>query len=134
MSEGFQLTESPHFKAVEFEDRVKVLVCGGRTFNARSFVFGTLDHYHEMLGITDLAHGGAKGADTLAGEWAKANGVRVHVFRADWDRFGKSAGYKRNVLMYETFKPDLVLAFPGGKGTAMMAEIASKGGTDVQRF
>ena len=41
-----------------------------------------------------------------------------------WDFYGKSAGYKRNVIM-GSLAPDLCIAFPGGVGTRMMVEICS---------
>lgn len=132
MKQGFQLTEAPSFKTVDCEDRVKVLVCGGRRFFGEERLAKELDTLHAMIGITDLAHGGASGADTLAGEWAKANGIRVHVFRADWERNGKLAGPMRNELMYKTFQPDLVVAFPGGNGTRHMCDVATLGGTNVR--
>ena len=63
-----------------------------------------------------LIHGGAPGADTLAGEWAKYCPSVVHVsaFKADWDTYGKSAGPRRNQEMVDA-KPDLVVGFPQGE-------------------
>ena len=49
-----------------------------------------------------------------------ANGVVVEEFKADWDKFGRAAGPIRNAQMLREGKPDLVVAFPGGRGTANM--------------
>lgn len=49
--------------------------------------------------ITTVISGGARGADRLGETWAKANGVLLKVYPADWDTHGKSAGYLRNALM-----------------------------------
>jgi hypothetical protein len=70
--------------------------------------------------ISTLYHGGAKGADTIARDWAAANGVRHVAVRANWDKFGKGAGMVRNREMLDLAKysasldddPLLVLAFP----------------------
>lgn len=59
------------------------------------------------------------------------NFIRVEEYPADWARFGKSAGYLRNKQMLEEGKPDLVVAFPGGRGTANMIAIAMKAGVKV---
>lgn len=81
----------------------------------------------EVLGsfdVTEIAHGCARGADTLAGEWAKANDVPVKEYPAEWSLYGRRAGIFRNNDMLDDFRPDVVVAFPGGKGTAHMVETA----------
>jgi hypothetical protein len=49
-----------------------------------------------------------------------------------WNKCGIGAGYFRNVQMLEEGKPDLVVAFLGGKGTAMMVKIARAAGVEVR--
>ncbi len=66
----------------------------------------------------------------LAGEWAQEQGIEVKARQADWKRFGRGAGPKRNRQMLEE-KPDLVVAFPGGRGTAGMIRVATKAGLQV---
>jgi len=108
----------------------RVLVCGGRDFNARDFAFACLDAHAASASV--VIHGGARGADTLAGEWAmKRQRVPVIVYHADWNAHGRSAGPIRNAKMLAEGKPDLVIAFPGGKGTAHMVSIARKAGVPV---
>lgn len=101
---------------------MRVLVCGGREFDDAQFLFDVLN---SIKGIQKIVHGGAYGADQLAGRWAVANNIPVEVFPADWRQYGKRAGYLRNVQMAES-KPDLVIAFRGGKGTEMMVKIAKE--------
>lgn len=101
---------------------MKVLVCGGRNFNDRELLYQTMN---DLSGISLVIEGGAKGADTLAGEWAHKKQIPYLVVPAEWNKYGKSAGYLRNAKML-TYKPDLVIAFPGGAGTAMMVRIAKK--------
>jgi hypothetical protein len=86
-----------------------------------------------------LIHGGATGADTLAGYAAETLDVSfgatwgVVKYRADWKKHGKAAGFKRNQQMLDEGKPDLVIAFPGGKGTADMVRRAEAAGVRVER-
>lgn len=109
----------------------RVLVCGGRDYANAEYMALLLDHAHMQNPITALIHGGAKGADTLAGEWADKNGVPTEVYLANWARDGKSAGPLRNLRMLMEGKPDLVVAFPGGKGTAHMRKVATAHGVHV---
>ena len=106
-----------------------VLVCGGRDFNDYDFLVNTLD----SLEITELIHGAARGADSLAEQYAKARSIPVQRFPADWSAYGKRAGYIRNSLMLREGKPDLVVAFQGGRGTAHMVRLARDAGLEVMR-
>lgn len=110
---------------------MKVIVCGGRNFDDRPLCKYTLDLIHAATPITCVIHGGASGADTLAGQWAADNGVPVKVYPADWKTHGRAAGPIRNALMLDTEKPDLVVALPGGRGTADMTRRAKAAGTNV---
>lgn len=110
---------------------MKVLVCGGRNFNDMEAVLNALDTLHRGDPITEIAHGGAKGADKLSGVWAHANRIPCRIYPANWGRDGNAAGPIRNVFMLKDFTPDLVVAFPGGKGTAHMVKIARKAGRKV---
>jgi hypothetical protein len=80
-----------------------------------------------------LVHGAASGADAMAGRWAGANGVSVTTFPADWNRYGRSAGPRRNQAMVDS-EPDLVVAFPGGRGTADMVRRAEAAGIRVLKI
>lgn len=99
---------------------VKILVTGGREYSNRPFVFAVLDHIHRTRGISLIIHGAARGADTIAGEWATSRGVEQMPFPvtpAEWRRLGPVAGPMRNHRMLLTGKPDGVIAFPDGSGT-----------------
>lgn len=106
---------------------MRVLVCGGRYYQNYYALGDVLD----TLEITSIIHGGAEGADTMAGEYAVHREIPVEVFEAEWSRYGKRAGYLRNALMLKEGKPDLVVATPGGTGTAMMVSLAEKAGIKV---
>ncbi len=110
---------------------MRVLVCGGRDYHRPAQVFSELNRIHSETPITELMQGGAKGADQLAREWAETKPeVRRFVCKADWAKHGKAAGPVRNARMLE-WKPDLVVAFPGGRGTANMVKQAADAGVRV---
>lgn len=111
-------------------DAERVLVCGGRTFADKELLFRTLD---ELLGGRNrvIIHGGARGADSLAGMWALTRANNVVVCRADWRRHGPSAGPIRNRVMMTNERPQAVIAFPGGPGTADMVRVARRAGVPV---
>jgi O-acetyl-ADP-ribose deacetylase (regulator of RNase III) len=96
-----------------------VCVCGGRDFNNRYEVWRFLDRLHAHRRITLLIHGDARGADRIAGAWAKWRRIPVKAVPADWNRFGKAAGPHRNAAMVK-MRPHCLIAFPGGTGTANM--------------
>lgn len=85
---------------------------------------------HFTWGILELVHGGASGADQLAGSIARAMGIPVRVFKANWDTYGKAAGHRRNEKQgryVAGFLPYArALGMPGGNGTANMAEWCKK--------
>jgi len=105
----------------------RALVCGGRDFDDYDFVSKVLDFYDPDTVI----HGGARGADSLAHQWAQNRCVTVESYPANWHRDGKAAGPIRNVRMLTEGKPDVVIAFPGGKGTEHMVKIAKAKGIQV---
>lgn len=112
---------------------LRVIVCGGRDYSHRNHVFGALDRLHRERGIACVIHGGAGGADSLAGEWAEGAGVPVQRFPADWKVSARAAGPLRNARMIAEGQPDGVVAFPGGKGTADMIAQAEAAGLKVWR-
>lgn len=103
---------------------MKVLICGGRDYADAVTMTRLLDKYHRQAKFTEVIHGGARGADTLAGQWAASRGIPVTVFPADWEKYGRIAGHIRNNQMLREGKPALVIAFPGNRGTANMIAIA----------
>jgi len=111
-----------------------ILVCGGRDYNDaetfRAFMDAILDSYGPF---EKLIHGGQDGADALAEAWASEHGIPTQPFPADWQQFGKSAGPRRNAEMLKLGQPDLVVAFPGNRGTEDMVAKATRAGVRVVR-
>jgi len=108
------------------------LICGGRNFTDWEMFRSAMGDLIRLRGCPDLiVHGAARGADTFADKWAEVMALDVHRYPADWKAHGKSAGPIRNQQMLDARKPSLVVAFPGGKGTADMIARARKAGIDV---
>lgn len=108
----------------------RVLVCGGRDFANWELFKRELNRILPDGPVTFIS-GMARGADTFAVKYAQYLGDEVLKFPADWEKYGRGAGHIRNQQMLDEGKPDLVIAFPGGRGTANMIERAKKAGVEV---
>jgi hypothetical protein len=108
---------------------MKVLVCGGRDYENEHKVFEVLDKINDTEGISLIIQGGARGADAWGKSYADECAIPCLEVPADWDVNGKAAGFIRNALMLTIIGlPDIVVAFPGGNGTAdMVAKAKAKG-------
>jgi len=82
-------------------------------------------------GASDDVTGPYFGADYWAHQWALARDVETIRQHARWKELGRKAGPIRNEEMIRLHKPDLVMAFPGNRGTANMADQAHRAGIDV---
>jgi hypothetical protein len=110
---------------------MRVLVCGGREYKDRRFLWSILDGIGPPA-VSEIISGMARGADAFAAEWARRFGFKLHEFHADWAAHGRAAGPIRNQRMIDEGKPDLVIAFPGGRGTADMVRRAKAAGIPVR--
>ena len=114
---------------------MRLLVCGGREYGDRENLHLYLD---ELIAIEQdlgnnyrlVIHGDARGADRLAHGWAVERGLQPVRVPALWEAHGNRAGAIRNANML-LLEPHLVVAFPGGAGTAHMVRIAKAKGIKV---
>jgi hypothetical protein len=106
---------------------MRVLICGGRDFTNMKAMNREMTKIRDWYGgISCVIQGGARGADYLGKLWAEREGIPVIEMQANWNRYGKRAGHLRNGWMIEHGKPDVVVAFPGGRGTEnMLAQAAA---------
>lgn len=130
---------------------MRILVCGDRDYPDQHHVWSTLD---SLTGVSEssplpdpatvIIQGCAgrvvrlpdgtkqvRGADLIAREWGITNWVEVLDYPADWTGLGGAAGPIRNAKMLAEGKPELVVAFPGGRGTADMVRKARAAGVRV---
>ena len=105
---------------------MKVLFCGGRDYSNIEYFKKVFEYIIKKYNITCIVHGGASGADYLAGYFARLHNIPVIIYYADWKKYNKAAGIIRNKEMLEKEKPDLVAAFPGGNGTKHMIKITKE--------
>lgn len=113
---------------------MKILVCGGRDYDDYDRLEDELNLLWRVHGDFTVISGMARGADSLAVRYAEDYDCPLEKFPADWDTHGRSAGYIRNQQMLDEGKPDLVVAFPGGRGTENMIKIARKAGVEVYKI
>jgi hypothetical protein len=110
----------------------RILVCGGRDFQDYELLQKSMAtarvHFAKKFCIIN---GFARGADMQAHTWAFFHGVPSLCVPANWNYYDKTAGHIRNQWMIDFCMPDLVIAFPGGKGTADMIRIARDANIDV---
>jgi ABC-type enterochelin transport system substrate-binding protein len=111
---------------------MKVIIAGGRNFRDYNKLRESCDNILVNQKEVEIVSGTAAGADTLGERYAQEKGYEVKKFPAQWDLYGKSAGYKRNQQMAEY--ADGLIAFWDGKskGTKHMIDIANKMGLKVR--
>lgn len=119
-------------------DASRVLVCGGRDYADYDRVDDILSRVGPSMVITgtylnpELYPHLIRGADQLAVYWARMAGVPSAICEANWKKFGRGAGPIRNEAML-LLQPTLVIAFPGGTGTAGMCKLAEEAGVRVMK-
>lgn len=109
----------------------KIAVVGSRKFKNFNLMKSVLDIILLKGNLGQIISGGAYGADTLAERYAKENGITIIIYLADWKRYGKGAGYIRNLKIVEAC--EYLIAFPmgGSKGTYHSIHLAKKLGKKV---
>jgi len=112
---------------------MRVLVCGGRDYDNAVQLQKYMNTLDAAEGVSVVIHGAARGADSLAGRWGISRRKEVIPYPADWRKHGRAAGPIRNKQMLDEGKPDLVIAFLGGRGTENMIKQATAAGVPVRR-
>lgn len=111
----------------------KVIVAGGRDFNDYQKLERTLNCLlRDKLPDVEIVSGKARGADTLGEMYASTLGLPIKEFPADWDQFGKAAGYRRNKEMAEYADACVVFWNGSSKGSKHMIDLANKYGLPVR--
>jgi hypothetical protein len=111
------------------KEKFRVIVAGSREFNDYDFLKEKLDHLlakkledFEII----IVSGTAAGADKLGERYANESGFDIYRYPADWNKFGKSAGYLRNVQMAENADACVVFRVNNSKGSTHMINIANE--------
>ena len=118
---------------------IRIIVAGSRDFNDFGLVDKTLTKYMTNMSLTkddiEIVSGCARGADRLGEQFATKHNLACAKFPAEWDLYGKSAGYRRNAQMadYAIQETGVLFAFWDGssKGTKHMIDLATAKGMNV---
>jgi len=104
---------------------MKLAIVGSRTFNDYNLLKQKILENYDINDIELIVSGGAVGADKLSEIFSKEYNIKMLIFYPDWGRFGKVAGFKRNIDIIKN--SDEVIAFTNGsKGTAHSIDLARK--------
>lgn len=131
---------------------LRILVTGSRLWTARNVIADALTkaigdygqhliHDDPVLGprldweAVTLVHGDARGADRIAADIGRTWRLQLEPHPADWDRYGRAAGHRRNAEMV-TLGADVLLAFPIGRspGTRGCVALAEKAGIPIHVY
>jgi hypothetical protein len=113
---------------------ISVIVAGSRDFNDYQLLKNVLDHYlsnYDRSNVTIIS-GTARGADRLGEQYARQRGMELSRFPANWKKYGKSAGFERNMRM--SMFADVLVAFWDGqsRGTKHMIDTMQKAGKQAK--
>ena len=113
---------------------IKVIIAGGRNFEDYHKLCRVCDEFLQDQNNIEIVSGAYKGADLLGERYAVERKYSIKQFPAEWRRYGKSAGLKRNTEM--AAYADSLIAFWDGesKGTKHMIELATQAGLIVKVF
>lgn len=116
--------------------KIHLVVCGGRDFTDYDYLKRSLDDLLDVYPKDSvlIISGAAQGADTLGAQYADERGYDKVYFHADWEKYGKGAGFVRNTKMAN--EATHVAAFWNGnsKGTKHMIDTAIKKKLKVRVF
>ena len=110
---------------------MKVIIAGGREFSNFQLMFEKCEEILKEIEDVEIVSGTARGADKMGEHYASLKKFDVKKFPADWNKYGKAAGYVRNKEMAEY--ADMLIAFWDGKssGTKSMIDLATERNLEV---
>jgi hypothetical protein len=110
---------------------IKVIIAGGRDFQDWDKLVEVCDRVFKDYSTVEIVSGAAKGADRLGEQYANERGHQIKQFPADWDKYGKSAGYRRNAEM-ANYAGALIAFWDGvSRGTSHMINLAKEKGLKI---
>lgn len=83
---------------------ITLLVAGSRNYSDWEEFRDVMDYICDKYNVSEIVSGGAKGADLMAEKYSKINNIPIKIFKADWNYYGRNAGFKRNIEMHEYLK------------------------------
>ena len=107
---------------------MKLMVCGSRSITDTDWIYRQIDacvsenHFEDII----IIEGDAQGVDKAAGLWAEQHGYQIKKHPADWNKYGRGAGFVRNKEMVESCDFCLILWDGKSKGTKHDLELCQK--------
>ena len=115
---------------------IKIIIAGSRDFDNYIYAETKLLSYFKENGIhstdIEIISGGARGADKIGEKFANRYGVKLTVFPAQWDKYGKSAGYRRNKEMVDIASAAICFWNGKSKGTKHTIDLCKEKGIPVK--
>lgn len=107
---------------------IKLIVAGSRGFDNYDFMCYYLDKCLQNLDLSQVTiiSGGARGADELGERYARERGLNVLVMPAEWNKYGRGAGYIRNEEMAKIATHCVVFWDGQSRGAEHMIKTARK--------
>lgn len=105
---------------------MKLIIAGSRSFDDYELLTEQLDEICAKYDITEIVSGTARGADTMGELYAIAHDIPVKRFPADWNRYGKSAGYRRNEQMAQYADACICFSVDNSRGTEHMINLSKQ--------
>ena len=114
----------------------RIIIAGGRSFSDYKLLKDKLDYYlrdkvrqgYEIIIIS----GTANGADKLGEKYAMERGYKIERYPADWNKYGKAAGYRRSVQMAQIANACVVFLDGRSPGSKHMIDIATNKGLPLR--
>lgn len=103
---------------------MKTIIAGCRTIHDYQLVLDAIEEAN--INITTVVSGGAKGVDALGERYADEMNLALHVYPADWNQHGRSAGPIRNAKMADNAEALIAIWDGKSRGTKNMIETATK--------
>ena len=114
---------------------MKIIIAGSRTITDYQLVKEIIEKALPIINEVDepfsFIFGGARGVDSLGEKYAKEKSIGYGTMIANWDLYGKKAGYLRNVAMANDANALIAVWDGKSKGTKHMIDIAKKKGLKV---
>jgi len=112
---------------------VKIIIAGSRSINEVDFE-DAVKKSQLLKSATTIISGTAKGADQLGEDWAKSQNLSIERYPADWEKYGKRAGYLRNCEMGQVSDGCLCIWDGKSPGTKLMMNIARENGLFLEIY
>lgn len=99
------------------KEKIKLAIVGSRTFADKEIFDKCMSTIMEKYDVIEIISGGAKGADTFGEQYATENNIPKKIYKPDWEKYGKKAGFLRNHTIIKACDVCLALWDGNSNGT-----------------